>query len=169
MSDYLNEILQAIYNSDITNIYIYLNCINNENKIIPKMYSLQEIQKIKKNIGFYNGKNITQTETFFRDLVKIEVTGDIKYHSYIKKKTTYNIIENTLILKNDIVQIEKQNFPILSKYHNIETKNIELFEMKTIDLLIVEKSDKQYQICLSVKDNSQKNKKLLLLELKHFI
>jgi hypothetical protein len=74
-----------------------------------------------------------------------------------------------LILKNEINQIEKQNFPILSNYHNIETKNIELFEMKTIDLLIIERSDKQYQICLSIRDKSQKNKKQLLSELKQII
>ena len=169
MLNHLNEVLQAVYNSDVTNIHIYLDCIQNENNIVPKMYTHDDIQKIKKNIDVSDKKNIIQTETFFRDLVKINVTGDMNYHSYIKKKTTYDFIENTLILKNDIVQIEKQNFPILSNYHNIEIKNIELFEMKTIDLLIIERNDKQYQICISVKDKSQKNNKLLLSELKKFI
>jgi hypothetical protein len=171
MSTNLNEVLETIYSSDIPNIHIYLDCVENDNEIIPRMYTYDEIKKIKKHTGLDNGEKFLQIEKYFRDMIKIDVNIPtiMKHSLYIKKKTTYNVIGNILILKNEINQIEKQNFPILSNYHNIETKNIELFEMKTIDLLIIERSDKQYQICLSIRDKSQKNKKQLLSELKQII
>jgi len=170
MTQPIDKILKIIYDSTTDIIHIYWDCIENENSVTPKLYSHGDTKKIKKNIGGNcdNIKNITQSETFFRDLVKIEIDGDIKSCNYIKKQTLYNTVENVLILQNYIECINKQNFPILSSYHNVEIKKIELIEFETIDVLIIER-DKQYNICLSIKDKSEKNKKTLISELSSII
>lgn len=157
MATIIDKIFKVINQSDTDIIHIYFNCIDDVNNIIPKLYSLHEIKKIKKNIPISDIKNITYKETFFRDLIKIETSGDIISCAYIKKKMLFHMIDNNiLIVLNYIKYIDKQTFPILSNYHNIEIKNINLIELKTIDILIIEKENKNYQLCVLIKNKYDK-------------
>jgi len=164
----IEKLLQSIYNSNDEIIYIYPHCEKNENSFTPKVYSLSDVNKIKQKYSTATVKKIVQTETFFRDLVKVEINGDIESRNYIKKKILYDYLGDVLIAKIFADPIEEQKFPILSKYHNVDIKNIEVIELSSIDILI-NKNNNQYQICLSIKNKSTNLKKRLASELSEIL
>src|SRR5688572_22921190 len=94
-------------------------------KLETRKYTTEEINTIKLKLKkLYNNikiSNITQTETFYKDLIKV----DIKYTTtnntfFVKKENSHILFENNLLITSNIIKINEIQFPSLVKYdHNV--------------------------------------------------
>jgi plasmid maintenance system killer protein len=110
-----------------------------DTKIEKLKQSLEKIIKKEKQVIF-------QTESLYRDGVKVETLSNDKTQELYYKKITrakYNKSTKNLHIIYDIEQIEPHNFPNLNKYHHIETKEIHQYG----DVLLI-KNNTHWTICI---------------------
>lgn len=142
--------LQNINNDKI--IYVYPNIIQEQNKYTTKKLSENEINKIKKIIKQYCNisQNIKQTEIFFKNLIKVNIKQNNKEeHYFIKKENNFKLLENNLINIFNIIQLNENQYPNLSKYDYMCVKNIEIYNIKSIKVLFISYNEETI-LCLDV-------------------
>lgn len=116
------EIISDLQKNTNSNIYIYPEyTVSKNNKIItPK--KINQYNKLKKSIR----EKITITETYFRNLIKIETSnGNV---TYAIKKTIGKCVEDSsqIIIINTYTEISENNFPNTSGHHMC-TKKIHVY------------------------------------------
>lgn len=161
MKNVLDNIIES---SENTTIHIYPEYSKTTHTITPNIYTQNEIDKITEKIKKLSLKkiNIIQEECFYRDLVKLTITSNKKTSiTHYKKSITYNEFDKIIVLKNNIVNIPNNKIPVLSHYDNIEHKNMIIYELNTIDVLIINNQ----QICINVKNFLKREKLKEELEL----
>lgn len=140
-------------------------------KIITKQLNNNQkdnmIKKIKKqyNLTDLNIKNMTSQETYFRDLVRLKIDDEHKSNIYFyKKNMKYVKNDDFMIIVTETKNICEENFPIISKYHNTESKNIfELQINENISVIFsqtkhstVDIDDGLYSVSINIKDIDNK-------------
>lgn len=169
MKDILDYIIKA---EDNAIIHIYPRYTKTTYTIKPTMYTENEADKIIEKIKKISTKesSIEQTEYFYRDLVRLTFTdnGSERNIMNYKKSLAYHEIEykknNIVMIKNIIIYIPNNDIPVLSCYNNTEKKNIIIYEMTTIDILVISFGDKK-QFCINVKKFPQTALDILKKEL----
>jgi len=143
----MDKIQELLSKAKSTIIHIYPNCAVTKTCITTQLYSEKEISKIKSKIKS-KSKSIHIEELYFRDLVRINDT-------YFKKSTTYDIVDDSMILYTTLIPISDTQFPNLSmtSHSHIEDKDIEVFELETMKILFT-KRDEHFTICFEVKNIS---------------
>jgi hypothetical protein len=145
------------------NLYLYPNCIIFPNYIIPKKYTLLEIEKIKSKFKLL--KDINICETYFKDLVCYK-DKDKNTNTYFRKSSQCSLVKNYMLLSTILKPISEDEFPLLSTYHHTETKFLEIFELNTINIIIT-KQDENYTICFEIKNKHEFDKEINII-LKYF-
>jgi hypothetical protein len=141
-----------------SNIYIYPNSKFENGAYYPKCIDLEKLQ-------LETIKSFTLTETYFRDLVKIESTSKV---TYAKKISKGKYVEGNLIVSNLFELIESDKFPNITTGHYKTTKNITIFKTKYTMLELLSIND---VLTIKVLEKPLKSlqKKLLITELNQII
>lgn len=118
MTDKINEIINDINDAYLknsnANIYLYPNCnFTDENKIIiPCNTKNNKLNILKKNVII---------ETYYRDLIKIEIRDeqneDIIINKFAKKQTFGKKYENMMLIINNYTEISNDMFPNTIGHH----------------------------------------------------
>jgi hypothetical protein len=158
-----NEIIKI--KKEYDNVSICINSENINNVHTPHKFDentkVKIVENIKKMHPSTTLKHITQKESFFRDLIKLEIISEFgDTVSYCKKKNLLGTVENVMFLITQINTIQSDSFPKLFKYDHIETKKLMIIEMAAIDIIIVENF--QNNILVNIKNSK---KEVLLNEL----
>ena len=141
------DILSKSKEDTITHIYI--KCKKRDNKITPYEYNSDEINDIIKKMRLKNGRKIIQIESYFRDMVKIEIDDDITYY---KKRVMGHMIDDILIQNIDMKIVEKYQIPNLTEYDYKIIKNITIYEEENYNIYIIKNEYKDtWQICIDMK------------------
>lgn len=110
------------------NLYVYPNCESKNGEHIPKKNSTNKLETLD---------TFLVTETYFRDLIKIETTTkNVTTSKYAKKKSYGETIENCFLVSTKYEEIHPNNFPN-SDGHHITKKIIKIFKTKYETLNIV--------------------------------
>ena len=97
-----------------------------------------------------NGVTLIQTETYFNDLVKLETESNTGFNvQYMTKKTLYEMIDHMFVTKCVINNINENENPILSKYDNVERKELEIYYGEYYDVIFI-KRDNMKWICIRI-------------------
>lgn len=140
------------------NIYIYPNSKFENGAHCPKCVDLTKLQ-------LETMESFILTETYFRDLVKIEVIGKV---TYAKKISKGKYVEGNLIVSNLFKSIESERFPNVTTGHYKTTKNITVFKTKytMLELLLI---NDVLTIKVFEKPLKSSQKKILITELDQII
>lgn len=108
-----------------------------------------EISLIVNQMGFGHPLMFSQEEAYYRDLVCITINNKPMYY---KKKTFLDQqIKNGIIIKTFLDPIDENMFPQLSQYNHTEHKQISLYKMKSINILIITYGPDKNVICVEFK------------------
>lgn len=140
--------------------------VNNTGVIynIDNIGNIDNIDNTENTIKKFKKKNVIktkQTETYFRDLVKIDSNTGTTYH---KKKTIAQKYKNYLIVITILKDILPEQFPNISNYDMIVKKNINQIEYDYVDILVTEENNNT-TICIVIKNINKFSNELDLLEL----
>jgi hypothetical protein len=79
--------------------------------------------------------SFTQTEEYYRDLVKITIS-DKQYPIFAKKKTHLESYRKGIMVHTTFQPINIEQFPNLSKYYNTEKKQIDILIVRGIKIVV---------------------------------
>jgi uncharacterized protein YaaR (DUF327 family) len=121
----------VVLNPNVQQTHVY--------KIETKKYTFDKIEEIKKNIKS-NFRSITtnqliQTETFYKDLIKVSIKSQINKEYFIKKDHNFHkILNGNLVTVTSIHQIDKNQCPVLNEYNYVLTKNIDVYKIASFEM-----------------------------------
>lgn len=116
-----------------SNVYVYPNCDSNEGIFTPKKINLTKLE--------LSSNEIIIEETYFRDLIKMEVTYKGKKNiQYAKKKSVGEQCDNHLIVSILYDEIQESQFPNSSGHHTV-TKIVKTYETEHELINIVSHND----------------------------
>lgn len=126
---------------------LYPNVTNGTHKLETRKYTVEEINAIKLKLKKISNNvkitNITQTETFYKDLIKVDVASainiDISHMNtvFVKKENNHILFENNLLVISNVVKINEMQFPSLVQYDHTVVKDIEIYKLGNIEILFV--------------------------------
>ena len=110
-----------------------------------KKFSINEITNIKEKIkkSYKDVKIISakQTESYYKDLAKITIES-IKNRTYfVKKENDHVVFDNNLLVISNIELLDELQYPNLSQYDYLCTKNMEIYKIENIEILFVSCND----------------------------
>jgi len=122
-----NKLVDEIYKLNneypCSELYIYINYDESD--------SCFTILDSNKTFEKYIKSTYVITESFYRDLVKIDLTNDNHTHTkYASKKSAGNSVDNYLIIADTFSYIDEDMFPSINNYHNQEIKTIHKLQIK---------------------------------------
>lgn len=128
------------YHTKMQYVYPMSNCSNNV--FYPFKIENSDIENTKNKLikitKCSEPVKITQTEYYYRDLVKIVLCDGNKTTTYATKKSYASYDDNNeLIISYNIKPIEPCKFPNLSKYDNVENKLIYKYD----NVLLIKTND----------------------------
>jgi hypothetical protein len=117
---------------------------------VPYEFDTKSVDIIKKKLKLTDGKSVIQKESYFRDIVKMEI-GDNTH--YCKKQTTGQLVNNMLIQNIKFNVIEECQFPNLTKYDYVSVKHMDIYEDDIVNIIFIDNDHKneKWQMCLDIK------------------
>lgn len=153
----IKKITDIISSNKITStnkINIHICSYSDDITTTLQKFTLKEKQDVIKKLNITKYIKIMQQESYFRDLLKLETNSSVTYY---KKKSEGIIIDDKiccLVEKIILKSIDSACFPILSKYHYVYVKNIELYELDNLNILFISQKENEFNICLQIKNNN---------------
>lgn len=128
----------------------YYPFVENTSDVIFKLkqFTKKEIEKILNKFKINKKVEFKRQRFYFRDLVKTKINDNVKYNK-IRKYITK--LKNGIIINEITTDLEKEQFPNLSKYHYEETYNFTIYECEKYNIIIKE-NDNIYYLCFEITD-----------------
>lgn len=114
--------------------------------LIQKTIKSTELSKLKSLLKKYsfNFQELQYIETYFRDLIKIDIINkDKKTTNYYKKKS-YLSFDNFITSIYDT--LDEYNFPKLNNYNNKVIKFLTIFQSDSYDIVVTKNDKNTYTI-----------------------
>lgn len=157
ISDIRDELLKLKKSHD--NVSMCFLSEEKNNIFCPYQFKKQDITKILekfRNSSYKLEKNLIQKETFFRDLVQMEISNvnDVKHNeiNYFSKKTLLKSNDDILFVVTITNAIPIENFPKLFKYDHVDSKTLTLFEFESVNVIITKNSNDFANIHINIKN-----------------
>lgn len=148
---------------------LYPNITFNNYKYVTQKFTVEEANRIKARLKkTYKDITITslrQTETFHKNLIKVQYTNQIHF---IKKENMHVIFDNNLLMITNITQLDESQYPVLSQYDHVCIKDTEIHKVGNIEILFVS-CNEQVTVYMDVSNMKQTDEKLfdLLMAVLH--
>jgi|SRR3989344_4229895 len=164
-----DQILKQIKNK--RTIYVFPNITKKDYQFITKKWNPEELELLRIKLNKYTDikyEQITQKETFYKDLVNVTICSD-NYcsNSYIKKLINNIIVDDNLIVITDIILLDETQYPNLTKYDHTCLKTIDIYsieniKVKCIHCNLINENDMNNcsTVCLDVSNVTKENVKI---------